>query len=467
MLAAEDAFARAVITWQAVNEGAVSEAITQLRRRKGKPTAREVAELAAEIKANLSSYPEIIQRAEDYGNKILLTEEAPPYIRKWFDAIDAELKGGFRPAKLIAPFKGVPTNMARLGAVYGPGGFVNLAFKGKNLSRYDQNMLAARAIVGTVIIGGLYALAASGGIEMEGEAPEGKTALRNLEESTGRRAWSIRIGNTWFSLQDAGPLAPALYAVASALNAGESSPLIEGFRGMWAGLMDASFMHGVNTFLSALQEGGAWVDIAAANVAGQLVPGSGLLGNISNATDPLRRDTSRSAEDSTFGPIGRRLAARIPGVRQALPPKIDPLGRPVRQQPTGWRAFIPAAGTPGKHDDPVVEEMLRIGYAPGYVGRSFQQDRKSYALTKSQWADYQQQAGQAVYDALEGLFESETYKALPDDEERRIEAMKAAERARKPVREEFRGKIIPAEDQPEMQRRRPQRKRAERLERVR
>lgn len=216
---------------------------------------------------------------------------------------------------------------------------------------------------------------------------------------------------------------------------------------MFKGLTDQSFMMQASTILNALADSGSrwqnYVDSAVGNVMGQFVPMGGLLGQIANATDKTRRDTRRWSDDkSVLGPAVARVKSRIPGLRQTLPPAVDVLGREQPQNPTGLAAFSKLIGT-DERPDPIQDELLRIGWAPGYVGKEFSRDKVTYKLTREQWLDYQRKAGTAAYDGLSRLFDSEGYREASD--EQKIEmARKVVERARTAVRGQVKARVMTA-----------------------
>jgi hypothetical protein len=207
-------------------------------------------------------------------------------------------------------------------------------------------------------------------------------------------------------------------------------------------------MQGLTTVLNALADsGGRWqnyVDSAVGNVMGQFVPQGGLVGQVANATDKVKRDTRRWGDDkSLLGPAVSRVKSRIPGFRQTLPPALDVLGREMPQNPTGIAAFSKLVGT-SERPDPVQDELLRLGWAPGYVGKEFSRDKVTYKLTRQQWLDYQKEAGTLAYSGLKSLFESDRYRDASD--EQRVEmARRLVSDTRARVRGQIKRKVMTAQ----------------------
>jgi hypothetical protein len=199
------------------------------------------------------------------------------------------------------------------------------------------------------------------------------------------------------------------------------------------------------TVLNALADsGGRWqnyVDSAVGNVMGQFVPQGGLVGQVANATDKVKRDTRRWGDDkSLLGPAVSRVKSRVPGFRQTLPPALDVLGREMPQNPTGIAAFSKLVGT-SERPDPIQDELLRIGWAPGYVGKEFSRDKVTYKLTRALWLDYQKRAGTAAYNGLSRLFDSENYRNAEVADQREM-ARDVVMRARADVRNQIRREVV-------------------------
>ena len=453
-LGSADEIQRSIAEQISINDSCVTAAINNLKRQGKRFGVDEIAEEAIRVRDKLIEHPKIIEEARKQGDRILLT--SPPgdrMLEPFMKMINGEvLNTGLRPLKLVVPFVRVAANATKRGLEWGPIGTLELL--NPDLTTKERELVISRAMLGTLAMAGLYTAAMAGAIDIKGEEPEG-TGERSLQEASGRRGWSIRIPGTnrWVPLYISGVLSPMLYGVAAAVDAtkaGKSDKEIQtafwgGFRGIYKGVMDQSYMQGLTTVLNALADsGGRWqnyVDSAVGNVMGQFVPMGGLVGQVANATDKVKRDTRRWSDDkSLLGPAVSRVKSRIPGLRQTLPPAVDVLGREQPQNPTGLAAFSKLVGT-DERPDPIQDELLRIGWAPGYVGKEFSRDKVTYKLTREQWLDYQKQAGTAAYDGLSRLFDSENYRNAEVADQREM-ARDVVMRARADVRNQIRREVV-------------------------
>jgi hypothetical protein len=173
-------------------------------------------------------------------------------------------------------------------------------------------------------------------------------------------------------------------------------------------------------------------------MVGPLVPFSGLAGNIATATDPYLRETRRFNDSSAVGPIVEKVAARVPGLSQALPKRLDVMGEPVERGNTGWAAFLPAGSK--ENSDTVREELKRVEVAPDFMDKSLRFEDEKIDLTRNQWLELQAKAGKATYAAVKGLIRSEAYGNW-DQETRQKELKATIRRAREEVRENFKTKL--------------------------
>lgn len=451
-LAASDEMVRTVAIQMSINEQCVTHAINNLKRtRQGKFTADDVIEEAMRFRgAELDSNPEIIAEAERYADTVLQTREPGKFLGGAMRLVNTEWFGHWRPLKHLSPFMLVPSNVTKTGMEYSPLGLVKAAYPG--VSRKDREIAVAQATLGTLVMSGMVSLGLAGLLDYSDDWDEDR-GIASLKQTKGQKPWAVRVRGTkrWIPLNTFGPVAPGLYGVAEAVTAIKSGDaktagkvFVAGLHGMQRGVLDSNFLVGINSMLDVITQRGPEAvyatDRAIANFANQFVPASGLMGQIANATDKTARDTRRWDDSGLLEPAGAMIKSRIPGLRQTLPKRVDVLGREVPQNPTGLAAFNRLVGTVDK-PDPVADELIRIRYAPSFVGKEFSRDKVTYSLDRKQWIEYQKAAGSAAYPRLSSLFDSEHYQNA-DVKDQREMARDVVMRARADVRNQIRREVV-------------------------
>lgn len=130
------------------------------------------------------------------------------------------------------------------------------------------------------------------------------------------------------------------------------------------------------------------------------------LSQAASAADPNMREAKGLIEG---------LMMRLPGLRQMLPVKRDPLyGNPL---PNPGYAGSGGAGLVrmSPEADPIKMEMEKVGYFPGYPNKAL----GGVHLTREQYEKYQATAGPLVHDALTDLVNSPGWHDLPAGDRRK------------------------------------------------
>ena len=129
-----------------------------------------------------------------------------------------------------------------------------------------------------------------------------------------------------------------------------------------------------------------------------------------------------------------RASARIPGVDYQQIPYIDAWGRPEMSGNAGERAFnnfLNPAYTSGIETSAMEEELLRLyrstgegGVLPSRAAKYFTVSGERKDLTAEEYVQYATLKGQASYQLIRSLTESEAYRAM--SEEAKVQAVKNA-----------------------------------------
>jgi hypothetical protein len=163
-------------------------------------------------------------------------------------------------------------------------------------------------------------------------------------------------------------------------------------------LGDKTFLRGITEFMQAYTDperyGEQWVSNLAATVA---VPN--IAAQAARAKDPYVRD-ARNLMDT--------IRARVPGIRESLPAKLDVSGQPIN------RSLVePLAATPAV-DDPLAEAMLRLGASKGAPSRTFTIKGRTYELTPEEYEGYKGFVQQSRWKVLTPIVNSPQFKAVEE-----------------------------------------------------
>ena len=226
--------------------------------------------------------------------------------------------------KWVVPFMKVSTNWAKLGIEYSPLALID------NPKNYDSETLS-KAFIGSAATGVGAMLAASGRVTWG--VPSDPTAADDFYAS-GRKPYSVLIGDTWIPLNYFGALGismglpAAIRDATQGQNTGQS-----GMTKLENVVKNASGFVVQNTPLPSLATffnyatGNAGVTPAnmtkfVSDLADQYVPAESFLRYVTNLVDPIYRQAST---------ITQRIESGIPGMSQNLPAYTDPNGNPEKK----------------------------------------------------------------------------------------------------------------------------------------
>lgn len=302
----------------------------------------------------------------------------PTVVSEWFRAarratLDTAEKFGLRGVAdllmtLIAPFERVPTSLAAravtsspLGAAAGLTRMARLATMakrataaGKTAAEIDQipgltpadrraaAELAAEGLLGTAIWFLGYKVGEAGYLYLASSPQE-----RAKMEVAGLRGTAVKLANTWHDLSRFSPVATILAAGAAAAHRVATSqkrdpngppPAVEALmgtlRGGFTSLLEAPMVEGVRNVFRVAESA---LDPDSGNTA----PAGNMVGGWAAATVPFSaglrygsRFFDQYARETAGANLGEtiknRVKSGIPGLRETLPPRMDGLGRPVR-----------------------------------------------------------------------------------------------------------------------------------------
>lgn len=336
----------------------------------------------------------------------------------------------------MLPFIHIADRLMVRGLEYSPLSAITAAGARRAGNMAEAADLAARASIGSLVMAYGASLAMEG--RLTGAAPENE-GERAAFYGAGKQPWSVRTDSgAWIPFGQLQPIGTPLALAASFWKgwsehgeAPDTERLGHAAAQIGSYITDQSYLAGLSRTMnvlsgSELTAGRSFSD-AVANTAWGFVPYSGLVRTIARGVDPRVID-ARTVSD--------RLAQNVPGASLGLLGKLDPWGEEI--VPTGGRLrTVLASGTvmlpSQEHENPLDEELGRLGMPLGYVGGTLSDHKKQVKLAPEEKYLYQQTAGRATKLLLQNLFAKEGYPDL-DTEAQREEVTKAIGVARKYAR---------------------------------
>ena len=148
---------------------------------------------------------------------------------------------------------------------------------------------------------------------------------------------------------------------------------------------DKTFMQAASTLMKAIDDVEGQGEKFIQGIIGSLVPTGSA--QVARALDPVVRDV-RGIMD--------RIMARIPVLSEKVPPLPDFWGNIVKREQSGVDALFNPIYVKTDKNDPVVNEMLRLGVSPRMPEREIADVR----LTPEQWLRFVREAGAPAYARL-------------------------------------------------------------------
>jgi len=245
------------------------------------------------------------------------------------NAIDSFTEWTYKAPKAVrwfVPFIRTPMNFAKQWIEYSPLGIATLP------GAANKKEQLAKTIIGSTVaaIGAKFALDNNTTWSAPTDPKE-----KELFYASGRKPFSVKIGDKWVSMMYAGPFAQALALPAAikyyvedsrtALTDNQLDKLGKITMSMAEYLSGQTFLDGLNNFVRFFS--GDTDYTFAKNLgytAGQVIPAQGLVRWVNTILDPVYRKTK------TFG---GQIKSGLPGMSQGLEPYLTPEGEPSVREP--------------------------------------------------------------------------------------------------------------------------------------
>lgn len=385
---------------------------------------KELSKYMDETVSNPSD--ELMQRATDEANKAILSYDtfaskaissAHTGIDKMTGVSDAGKASAHAILNILAPFVRIPSAFLSRSVDFTPLGVGKEVISQISKGKFDQRDLS-KAIgdgmtgTGVIVLGS--ALAQNG--MLSGDYPNDQKEQQRWK-AQGIQPNSVKIGDTWYSLDYLGPIGMLLGAgkkfndaAASGSDAlGSVSAAIAGFGQT---LLGQSFLQGLSGFIDAAKDPTRYLENYINSQAGSTVPA--IVNDFANLTDGFKRDVNNGWE---------AIINRIPLARTNLKEKQDVYGNSLKNDQSPL--YIANALRPSKEsDNPVIQEVGRLSQVdpnnadlqvtPTPVQKTIDVGGKTIKLDDNQQYELQNKVGQSVQAAWGELMKTDVYKALSD-----------------------------------------------------
>lgn len=336
----------------------------------------------------------------------------------------------------LFPFTKTPSAIAARGIDYSPAGFASSIY---HYLKSDRSNLAvsnlfddlSKATTGTMAIGLGIALAKAGVIT--GPLSDNKKE-KQFQQSQGQQAYSIKIGDRYYSYDWAQPAAIPMILGATIYNAMEADnedlkQALTNPQTYWnstkaatnawidlSPLKTFADLFGSGDYAGSFAEG---VKDAAVSYATSYIPS--VMGATARATDNNYRTTYDKS--NMFGSALNQAIAKIPGLSKTLPASYDMWGNERTRADNGLESAFAQFVNPGQlsHNNttPIDEEVGRIGAYPNKAEWSVDLDDGSKKLTNEEYANLQREMGQQSYEYANEFITNNVYYSDLNDENKK------------------------------------------------
>jgi len=277
----------------------------------------------------------------------------------------------------------------------------------------------SRVTLGTLF--GMYLVNAivDGRLEVTGAAPS-DVGDRDVFYGVGKQPYSIRVGDSWVPYGRLQPFSTILFSASKIAEAyelfvkrGEMDPdQVEKLANSLTSdvaqfLLSQTAFQGVTGFIDFLEGGkyGQGIISAAPNYLQNVLSGfvPNILFSLTRAIDPTIYQIDSVAD---------AFKRRIPGMQDSLVPSRDATGEVAERAGSGIERFVNPFVASKDTNDPVYEELERIGASIGFP------QRKAYGIDLSQ-AEYDillQDIGPRIRSRIEEAMQNPSYQRATDAE---------------------------------------------------
>lgn len=326
----------------------------------------------------------------------------------------------FGAGDVLIPYAQTPANVTQQGINYSPLGIVNAIKSGLQGDQRQATLDLARAITGSGIIGGSYALAKNGGFTPDFENYQ----VRKNYEAEGVRPNTIKLPNgSNMSYTQLQPLSAPISAGAIMGNLQDGDYMSALDKGI-SSVTDLSMLRGVNDFVDTYNDKGLGSAIAntVLNIPSQFI--GSWVNQINAYVDPIQRETY---DPNPLIQGLNQARAKMPLISKTLPKKYDVTGQEIpKYQSKGvakaYDVFVNPVFINKPKDDIVVNEVTALLEETGEKDGLFTlpekkiklDDGTTKQLSGKEFSEYSKTLGEVTYQGYEKMMNTPRYQNADD-----------------------------------------------------
>lgn len=371
---------------------------------KGKELAEQAAKLAANPTDDMLKYALIDATTAVFQNKTLLGKQAKKL---------QELAG---VGQFIVPFAQTPSAVAMQIINYSPVGIVKTIIENAGKGKFDQRLFSqgiGRGIVGTAPLAIGAALYENGLISLD--YPSGNERQIELDKAEGKTYNAIKVGDEWQSAMTLGPagnllLIGAYFQKSLEESGSPTEAMVNAGLGALDSFLEQTFVKGIGQFVDAVQEPKKFASTYLPNLAGSFVPT--IVADTAKSIDGQERN---STSQDFWGNFVTKPQARIPGLRDELPPQVTTFGDEVPLGEGPIRTAIDPRRPSDDRSTALTSELRRLTDAGFAVSPTKVGDKTGYsALSEDENTEMWKIVGNYVEKSLTKLTEHPKYQSMSD-----------------------------------------------------
>lgn len=418
MLTAEDEFFKGIARAQEINAQALRDGIKKGLR------GRELAEHVARLKEEAPEW--LTKEGENAARYLTFTNDLGTTGAQLQRTIQSDPRLQF-----IAPFVRTPINIVKFAVDRSPVAFASKKFW-RELAKGGVSRDRALARVATGSAMGMWAMSMAMDGRMTGAAPR-DPGERQVFYDSGRKPYSVKVGDRWVSYGRIEPLGSILGLAADyALLKDDMSELEQNeiagriVFSFAENLAHKTFLKGASDLVLALRDPDRYAERWVESAAGSVVPAG--VAQVARSRDPVLREAHTLTD---------AVMSRIPGLREQLPVRRTLFGEPASRGTTGSAALDLANPlyTSEESQDPAMRELSRLEVSI----RRPDQKLDGLQMTPDEYDQMARETGAGARELVQRVMQEPGYAKLPD-EEKRLQMRQAFERARAMARERIRMK---------------------------
>lgn len=351
---------------------------------------------------------ELWDNAKRYSREVTFTQDLP---QGGIGRSVQQFVAKHPAARLFIPFVRTPVNILKFSFTHTPG--LNLLVKeAREEMKNDLPMFMAKMATGTTLYTAGANLALNG--QITGSGPKNK-AEREAWLAAGNQPYSVKIGNSWYQYNRMDPYGSFFGLTADAMDLLAKAPSREAdelatimMSSLARNVTSKTFLRGLSDAITAVSDGDPHkFGTVMSNLASGSVPMSGLLNTI-NRTQ-IEQNTKETFD------LMDKIAARIPGLSDSLPPVRNIWGEEVKvPEAIGPDLISPFYVKRATEDykDKIAEEIVRLGVGFGKPDKYIGDPANRFEFTPQQYDRLVTLMGRDI--AISGKSLPETLKELMD-----------------------------------------------------